>query len=308
MRISKPKFWQKRFNIYSILLIPFTIIFLFVTKLKKYFIKEKQFNIPIICVGNIYIGGTGKTPLAIEIAREISNKFKPVIIKKFYKSHKDEQLLIKKKFKNLILNSKRSNAIKEAEKRKFNSVILDDGFQDYSIKKDLNILCFHSKQLIGNGWVLPSGPLRQEFNIIKKAKIIVINGKKNKKFEKQILKISKKTKIFYSKYVPKNLNEFKNKKILAFAGIGNPENFFDTLIYNNLEVKKTISYPDHYDFTRSDLHKIIAISEKDNLEILTTEKDFFRIKDFKLKKIKYLKIDLEILNKKVFINQIIKNI
>ena len=121
MRISKPKFWQKRFNIYSILLIPFTIIFLFVTKLKKYFIKEKQFNIPIICVGNIYIGGTGKTPLAIEIAREISNKFKPVIIKKFYKSHKDEQLLIKKKFKNLILNSR--DLMQSRKRRRENSIL-----------------------------------------------------------------------------------------------------------------------------------------------------------------------------------------
>ena len=308
MKISKPNFWQKRLHIITILLTPFSLIFLLISKFKKYFISENQFSIPIICVGNIYIGGTGKTPLAIKIADEINYNLKPAIVKKFYKSHKDEHLLIKNKFKDLFLNFKRSDGIKEAIKKKFNLIILDDGFQDYSIKKNLNILCFNSKQLIGNGMLFPSGPLREEFASIKRAKIIVINGNRNELFEEKILKISKDIQIFYSKYNPINLNEFKDKKILAFAGIGNPENFFDTLKNNNLDLKKTISYPDHYNFTKSELEKIVDISKKDNLEILTTEKDFYRIKDFKIEQIKCFKIELEILNNKKFISQIIKNI
>lgn len=308
MKISKPNFWQKRFNIITILLTPFSLIFLFISKFKKYFISENQYSIPIICVGNIYVGGTGKTPLAIKIADALNYKLKPAIVKKFYKSHRDEHLLIKNKFKNLFLNFKRSDAIKEAIAKKFNLIILDDGFQDYSIKKNLNILCFNSKQLIGNGMLFPSGPLREEFASIKRAKIIVINGNRNELFEEKILKISKDIQIFYSKYNPINLNEFKDKKILAFAGIGNPDNFFDTLKNNNLDLKKTISYPDHYNFTKSELEKIVDISKRDNLEILTTEKDFYRIKDFKIEQIKCFKIELEILNNKKFISQIIKNI
>lgn len=287
---------------------PFSIFFLFITKIKKYFVYRKKFKIPVICIGNIYIGGTGKTPLSIKIANEMKHKLKPAIIKKYYKSHADEHELIKKKFNYLFLNSKRSNAIKEAEEEKFDVAILDDGFQDYSIKKDLSILCFNSKQLIGNGWIFPSGPLREDINSIKRAKIIVINGDKNKKFEEIVSKISRDIKIFYSKYHPTNINEFRSKKILAFAGIGNPENFFDTLTNNGLDVKKTISYPDHYNFTKSELQKIVDISEKNNFEILTTEKDFHRIKDYGIDKINYLEIELEILKKDEFIRQIVNNI
>ena len=104
------------------------------------------------------------------------------------------------------------------------------------------------------------------------------------------------------------LNEFRSKKILAFAGIGNPENFFATLTNNGLDVKKTISYPDHYNFTKSELQKIVDISEKNNFEILTTEKDFHRIKDYGIDKINYLEIELEILKKDEFIRQIVNNI
>ena len=108
----------------------------------------------------------------------------------------------------------------------YDSVILDDGFQDYSIKKDLNILCFNKNQLIGNGLLLPSGPLREGLNSLERADIIIINGEKDSEFEK-ILKINKNLEIYYSIYNPVNLNEFKNKELLAIAGIGNPENFSD---------------------------------------------------------------------------------
>ncbi len=308
MRINKPQFWQEKFSPYPVLLSPLTFLYFSVLKVKNFFTRQTKFKIPIICVGNIYVGGTGKTPLVLKIAQEINKKFKPVIIKKFYKNHLDEHELIRSKFKNLYLNSDRSKAITEAEKKKFKTVILDDGFQDYSIKKDLNILCFNTNQLIGNGWIFPSGPLREKFDNIKKANIIVINGDKNDQFEEKIFNISKNIKIFYSKYKPVNLNKFKNKKILAFAGIGNPDNFFNTLIENNLDVIKTLSYPDHYNFNESELQKIINMSKKEKLEIVTTEKDYYRIRKFKMKKIKFIKVKLEIFKNDDFIKQIKKKL
>ena len=306
MKISKPNFWQKRLHIITILLTPFSLIFLLISKFKKYFISENQFSIPIICVGNIYIGGTGKTPLAIKIADEINYNLKPAIVKKFYKSHKDEHLLIKNKFKDLFLNFKRSDAIKEAIKKKFNLIILDDGFQDYSIKKNLNILCFNSKQLIGNGMLFPSGPLREEFASIKRAKIIVINGNRNESFEEKILKISKDIQIFYSKYNPINLNEFKDKKILAFAGIGNPENFFNLLKDNNINIVKEMKFPDHYNYSKKELDNLVELSQENSAILLTTEKDYFRIEEAYRKKINHLKISVEITNKDNFIKEIKK--
>ena len=136
MIITKPKFWDKKIGLISIFLLPFSLIYIFLIFLKKKFTKTFTFKIPIICVGNIYIGGTGKTPMSILLSNELFKLGKkPAILRKYYKSHSDEYELIKHSSKDLILNSKRLIGIKEAINTGFNIVILDDGFQDYSIKK-----------------------------------------------------------------------------------------------------------------------------------------------------------------------------
>ncbi len=308
MKILKPKFWQNKLNFFSIILLPFTLLYMVLIKIRKSFSIQKKFKIPLICVGNIYIGGTGKTPLAIKIKNELENFKKTVVVRKYYKNHKDEHRLIKEKTNSLILNSSRSAAIKEAEKNNYDAVILDDGFQDYSIKKDLNILCFNSNQLIGNGLLFPSGPLREGMSSIRDAKIIIINGKTNKEFEKKIFEISNNTNIYYSKYLPLNTSQFKGKKILAIAGIGNPDNFFETLKENHLDIQKTISFPDHYEFKKEELEKIIEEARQNNWEIVTTEKDYYRINILVFKNIKYLEIELKILDKEKLISQILRYI
>ena len=304
MIINKPKFWDTK-NFLSSMLEPLSWIVKLLIIIKKKSTTSIKFNIPIICVGNIYIGGTGKTPLSIFLAKELKKiGKKPVIIKKFYKEHFDEQELIKYKFEDIILEKNRSEGINQAIKEGFDIVILDDGFQDYKIIKNLNILCFNSNQLIGNGKVIPAGPLREEFNEIKRANIIVINGEKNLNFEKKVFDVNKTANIFYLNYKPKNIDKFKNKKILAFAGIGNPSNFFELLKKYKLDVKKTISFPDHYFLNKRQLTEIISDAQKGNCEILTTEKDFFRIKDFKLNQINYLEVELELENKEEFLKKI----
>ena len=126
-------------------------------------------------------------------------------------------------------------------------------------------------------------------------------------FEEKILQISKRIRIFYSKYVPTNLDQFKNKKLFAFAGIGNPRNFFKLLADNNLNVHTKLAFPDHYKFSKSEIQKMIDESSKNNLQLVTTEKDYFRIKDYGFKNIKFLKIKLEILEKDKLINQILNH-
>ena len=306
MKFFKPRFWENKSNIYAIILVPISIIIQIFISINKILTNSKKFNIPIICVGNIYIGGTGKTPLSIEIVKELKmRKKKVVIIKKYYKNQDDEHKLIGKKINSLILNYNRIDAINEAKKKNYDAVVLDDGFQDYSIKKDINIICFHSNQSIGNGLVIPSGPLRESLSSLAKAQIVIINGKKNNLLEEKILNISNKIKIYYSKYIPSNVAQFKNKKLFAFAGIGNPNNFFKLLIENNLDVKKTLSFPDHYHFDKSELQKIIDESLRNNYEIITTEKDYYRIKDYGFSNINFLKVELQIHKKEEFINQIL---
>ena len=295
MMMIKPKFWDKKIGIISILLLPFSLIVLFLIFLKKNLTKNNTFKIPVICVGNIYIGGTGKTPMSIFLSKELVRLGKkPVIIRKFYKYHVDEHDLIKKSFKSLILNSKRTAGIREAIKSGYDVAVLDDGFQDYSIKKNLNIICFNQNQLIGNGLILPAGPLRESLDSLTNADIIVINGQRNKKFEEKILKINCDLKIFYSRYKTENLEKFKDKRLFAIAGIGNPENFFQLIENNNLTIEKKFVFPDHYKFSKSEIQNIISEAETFGCEIVMTEKDYYKIKNFNFKNINYLKVSLVI--------------
>lgn len=306
IRLIKPRFWDKKnISFISILLIPITIIILLIIFLKKRLIKTNFFKIPIICVGNIYLGGTGKTPLSILIAKELFKLGqKPALLRKYYKNHNDEFDLIEHNFKDLIINKNRSDGIIEAEKNGYNTVILDDGLQDYSIKKDLKIVCFHQNQLIGNGLVIPSGPLRETLSALKDVDIILINGEKDAIFEKRILKYNKKLEIFYFSYKPIMTEDFKNRTLFALAAIGNPENFFKLLKENNLRVEKEISFPDHYEFTKKEMQNICEKAKKENLQVVMTEKDYFKVKKYNFNEIKYLKISIEIKEKDKFFNKI----
>tara|TARA_B100001057_G_scaffold496600_1_gene598495 strand:- start:1030 stop:1962 length:933 start_codon:yes stop_codon:yes gene_type:complete len=307
MIFNKPNYWNTRISVLSIILLPLTLIVFTITFLKQNITKSKKYEIPILCIGNIYIGGTGKTPTSIFIAKKLKESgHNPAILRKFYKSHSDEHGLIRNKFNNLILSKNRKDGILKSQNANFDSVILDDGFQDYSIKKDLIVLCFNQKQLIGNGMILPSGPLREGLNSLKRADIILINGKKDVKFENKILKINENLEIFYSNYIPVNLDEFRNKKLIAVAGIGNPENFFITLEENNIKIEKKKIFPDHYKFSRNEIQNLINEADKLNCQIIMTEKDYFKIKDYNISKIKYLKVSLEIDNSDKFLNKIKK--
>ena len=307
MQLNKPKFWDKK-SFLTYLLFPFSVLVMLFVYFKKKTTKSLKFNIPIICVGNIYVGGTGKTPTSIYLAKALSKIGRnPVILRKYYRNHIDEHEILQKNFDNVIINTDRTKGILEAINKKHDSVILDDGFQDYKIKKDLNIICFNQNQLLGNGFVLPAGPLRDNLNSLKKANLILINGKKDKKFEEKLSCINNSLKVFYSKYVPTNLDQFKNKKLLAIAGIGNPENFFKLLSENNLDLRESIVFPDHYKFKEEEISKIIKSAHQNNMHIIMTEKDYYKIKKFNIKNIEYLKINLEITDKEKFL-QTIKDI
>ena len=307
MNFFKPKFWdQNRISLFSILLFPIALLIKLLSFFKRTFVKAHQCSIPVICVGNIYLGGTGKTPLCIEIFSILKNLNKnPVFIRKKYDSFRDE-VTLQKQVGPVYESDKRTDAIKDAIQNKTDVAILDDGFQDFSINKNLSIVCFNEKQWIGNGLVIPSGPLREDLSALKRANCVIINGKKNIDIENKIFSENKEVKIFYTKYKPQNINEFRNNKVIAFAGIGNPENFFDLLKDNKINLIEEIKFPDHYKYSKKDLENLLNKIKENNTILLTTEKDYFRIVESHKKNIKCLKIKIEIENRSQFIEEIKK--
>ena len=307
MNFFKPKFWDKnQISSFSILLFPITLLIKFLAYFRNIWTKTYSSSIPIICVGNIYLGGTGKTPLCVEIFSILKElKMNPVFVRKKYSSFQDEVDLLQQVGRT-YQNQKRIDAVKEAIKSNANIAILDDGFQDLSIKKNLSIICFNTKQWIGNGLTIPAGPLRENLSALKRADCVLINGKKNKDIENKILRENGEIKIFYSNYKAQNIQEFKNKKIVAFAGIGNPENFFDLLRNNKLNIINTIKFPDHHKYSEKELENLSNKIKDNDTILLTTEKDFFRISENFKKNIKFLKIDTVIENKNQFVNELKK--
>jgi len=309
MKFFKPKFWDKnRISFFSFLLFPIALLVELFIFFKHLLVKPHKCSIPIICIGNIYLGGTGKTPLSIKISSILNSLNKnPVFIRKKYNSYRDESAM-QKKVGRIYEADKRIDAINEAIKNKADVAILDDGFQDYSIYKNLSIICFNEKQWIGNGLLIPAGPLRESLSALNRANCVVINGEKNSSIEDKILKKNKLIKIFYMKYKPQNIIELENKKFLCFAGIGNPDNFFNLLKQNNINVLQYISFPDHYNYSSVELENLLKKAKENNATLLTTEKDYLRIKENFKENIKYLKIEAEIENQKQFIEMIKKYI
>ncbi len=306
MRLIKPNFWDDN-NLLVYILLPLTIL----TRLINYFKKNKKKyepKIPTICVGNSYIGGTGKTQLALKLDDILKNKFRTYIIKKNYKNQIDEQLLIKKNSR-LLLSHNRIDAIEKINKIKNALAILDDGLQDKSIKYKISISCFNSFTGVGNGKLLPAGPLREDLFELKNCNAVFINGSKNNQLISEIKKYNKKIKFFVGKYVLKNKKDFNKKaKYLAFCGIGTPESFFNLLKENKINIKKKLIYPDHYDYKISDIEEIKNISKKYNYRIVTTEKDFMKTKKFKFLHTNHTQVDLYIKEYSKFKKFIFKNL
>ena len=307
MNLNKPKFWDyKTPNIYAYLFLPFTYLIKIFNFIK--FKSPKKTKIKTICVGNIYIGGTGKTSLSIKINKILRKKnIKSCFVKKYYKNQLDEQEILNSNGK-LFMAKKRIDAIRDAEKENYEIAVLDDGLQDHSIKYNKSIVCFNNINWIGNGMTIPSGPLREDIKSITKYDFLFLNGNlENLEFLKlKLLNINPDIKFFVGKYEMVNLVEFnKKEKYFVFSGIGNHQTFISMLKANGFNIIKEIEYADHYKYTKKDIEEIIKSADKLNCKIITTEKDFFRIKNFNLEEINFVRSELKIIDEDKFIKDII---
>ena len=309
MNLKKPKFWDfKKPSTLAYLLLPISYLFKLI-RLFKLESKIKKPKIKTICVGNIYLGGTGKTSLSIKINEILSEKkIKSCFVKKFYLTQFDEQKLLESRGK-LFTSSKRIDAINIAENEGYDVAILDDGLQDSSINYDLRFVCFNNINWIGNGFTIPAGPLRESINNLKNYKHIFLNGNLENldNIKKHIYKINPNINLYIGKYVPLDIEKFnKDKNYLVFSGIGNHQTFISMLREYKFNVVKDIEFPDHYKYNNFDINKIQKLSDNLNCQIITTEKDYLRLDKEKIHNINFIKSELKILDEEKLISTILK--
>ena len=300
MYLKKPKFWDlKKPSLISYLLMPLTII-LKISNLFLDFTNKKKFkDIKTLCIGNIYLGGTGKTPTTINIyniMRELD--FKVVTAKKYYSNQFDEAEILKNKSFFISLKN-RSEIIKTAIDKKYDAIIFDDGLQERFLDYDLKFVCFDSQKWIGNGCLIPSGPLRESIECLKKYDgIFLKNTSRNNNLNEiysKIKKINPKIEIFNSFVEILNIEKFDlDNNYLIFSGIGNSESFKETLVENKFNIIEELIFPDHYNYKKEDISRIVKKANKINAKIVTTEKDYIKITNDINNDINFIEINFKI--------------
>ena len=305
MKVKKPDFWDyKKPNLIAYCLLPLSYLVKLINLINK---KEKikPHNIKTICVGNIYIGGTGKTPLTIKINNILKNlNFKTAFIKKKYDNQIDEQKILSSHGK-LFCKKSRIDSIKDAINENIDVAIFDDGLQDRKLEYDVSFVCFNIQSWLGNGLCIPSGPLREDILNLKKYDAVFLNGNGEEitTIEKIIKNIKPNLEIFKSEYVILNTEKINlEQNYLTFSGIGNPQTFLKTLKQNNFKIVKSINFPDHYNYSNEDIKEIKETAKNLNAKIITTKKDYNRLNKFNAEDIEYIDIELKVLNEKQLIN------
>ena len=285
--MKTPKYWQSN-SFISKLLTPLGYIYGTLTGLRIKLKKPKKAEIPVICIGNITAGGTGKTPVSISVAKLLSNEmFHPYFVSRGYggklqniivnnKKHTahdvgDEPLLLSKQAP-VVVNADRYKAAKTAIEQGADVIIMDDGFQNPGLFKDLSFLVFDGHYGIGNGKIIPAGPLRETLeNGAKRADAVIILGRDQHDLAQRCG-----LPVFFG-HTEAAQTTINNQDVIAFAGIGHPQKFYHTLKQQGFNVVKTLDFPDHHFYTREELDTIIKEAQKLNAQIYTTGKDFVKI-------------------------------
>ncbi len=315
-----PKFWyQKNLSskILSILFFPLSLLWIVISLLKKKLIKKYKSKLKVICIGNLTIGGTGKTPLAIYTYKLLKKAgYKPVFLTRGYTgllagpievkdSHNfkdvgDEALLLNKIGPTIVSNDRSFGAkLIENHKDNFNVIIMDDGLQNFQLEQDIKLLLVDKNLKFGNEFCIPAGPLREPIDQgLIRIDAIVLTGNNNK--DADFNNVHNKT-IFNSKVKTIKSSKIKNEKLLAFCGLANSNKFYETLKENGFNVTSTKSFPDHYEYKNEDIDKLISEANRQNLKLITTEKDYVKIKDNKnLINTLPIEMELDLKDKPVF--------
>jgi tetraacyldisaccharide 4'-kinase len=257
----------------------------------------RRAGIPVICVGNLTLGGAGKTPTAMAVAELLQSAGgKPFVLSRGYGGnlngpvrvdpahHRatdvgDEPLLLTRHAPTIVSRDRVAGA-EAARALGAGAIVMDDGFQNPGLHKDRSILVVDGGQGVGNGRVFPAGPLRAPLERqLQHANAVLVIGAGSEGDAIAQRAQGQGLPVFRGKLVPDvaALEQLRGKSLLAFAGIGNPEKFFATLREAGLAVRASVPFPDHHRYRRAEAADLIARAEREGLVPVTTEKDLARL-------------------------------
>ena len=293
--MKQPYFWgEKQPNWRTKALLPASWIYYACYRLHYASCRPTPASVPVICVGNVTVGGAGKTPVAAYIADHLASRGIDVhFLSRGYRGHQnsnptrvdpnthtarevgDEPLILAQHGITWV-SSDRTAGAQRAVANGAKLIVMDDGFQNPSLIKDLSILVFDGEFGIGNGALLPAGPLRETlYNATSRANAAIIIGNDTQKLEAILASILP---VFRAKFVPIDNRHKSGSRVLAFAGIGRPDKFFSSIEAAGYHVAAKRSFPDHHQYTNSELTDLRSESRKMGAKLITTEKDFLRLK------------------------------
>jgi tetraacyldisaccharide 4'-kinase len=254
-------------------------------------------GVPVICIGNLTLGGAGKTPTAIAVAKIIEAAGRqPFLLSRGYGGtlpgpvrvdpvhHRaadvgDEPLLLARAAPTIVARDRKAGAA-AARAAGAGVIVMDDGFQNPTLRKDRSLLVVDGGRGIGNGRVFPAGPLRaplQRQLAHAQAALIIGPGEPGE----QVASIARTQGLLvfhgYLEPSPNDIAAIKGQRVLAFAGIGNPDKFFATLREAGVVVSEAVRFPDHHRYRRAEALDLIARAEREGLTLVTTEKDVARM-------------------------------
>ena len=293
-----------------------SLVWLLLHHLRLRFGKYEKMPVPVICVGNITLGGAGKTPTVIFLASYLKkNNIKAHVVSRGYggkykdtvcvdrRHHNaadvgDEPLLISR-HTNVWVSRKKRDGVLSAYEAGADIVLLDDGHQNFSIEKNISILVFDAELNLTNEQIFPMGNLRESFlsAIIRADFLICIGSPTSRKKFKEAFPKHQKLKFIEGEFEPNIIPKLRNRKLVAFCGIGRPEKFFSMLKRLNMRVVQEVSFPDHHFYTDRQLANIFKIADKNNALVVTTEKDYIKLSKTYREKIYPIKIELHLSKK-----------
>lgn len=269
-------------------LLPLTLLFFCVSAIRRGFyrcgiLSAKRVSVPVVVVGNISVGGNGKTPIVVLLAKWLSEAgYRPGVLSRGYGGNAtsypmavttnsvaeqvgDEPVLMRQNLTcPMVVDPIRSRGAEHLiDEFDCDIIICDDGLQHYALKRDVEIIVMDGKRRLGNGWLMPMGPLREGAWRLKTTEFVINNGGSTQQGESAMRLEPGNLVNLQSGDKTKSYTELK-KPVVAAAGIGNPSRFFDYLVGLGIEVKERLSFPDHHQFKVGDLpDKTVIMTEKD---------------------------------------------